>query len=150
MHETDRIIERLAISRQPRVLTVGEGARRLPQARGNLDADNIGARTHHVGDAQPIEARGAQDHVLVADLDQFATILAVLQRQLDRCGGRGAGLQQEACNAPEQALALAGFVFFGSGVGHDGQFVSSPLSIRVFDAERSEDGAFLRFHRLGL
>ena len=66
----------------------------------------ISARgAHHVVDLERVEARGAQDQVLVRELDGFAVLLARAQRFLDGGGGAQSLAREDARQLLNQARA---------------------------------------------
>ena len=63
MHHAARIIERLVEQRDTRHASLIEGFQQLTHRFVFIDRDDIGARHHHVIDAQHAEAQNTQQHL---------------------------------------------------------------------------------------
>ena len=97
MDHAARVVERLVIDRQARMLGLAEHAHQLVDGDGIVDRDDVGARHHHVLDGQFAEAEDAPQHAALLRAQRVA--LAAGERVLDQLAQIGflaeaEGLQQ--------------------------------------------------------
>ena len=82
MNHAARIIERLVIDREPRMLGLAEHAHQLVDGDRVVDGDDVGPRHHHVRDRELAESEDAPEHVALLAAQRIA--LAAGQRILDQ------------------------------------------------------------------
>ena len=82
MDHAARIVERLVIDRQPRMLGLAEHAHQLVDGERVVDGDDVGARHHHVLDRELAEAQDAPEHAALLRAQRVA--LAAGKRILDQ------------------------------------------------------------------
>ena len=99
MDHAARIVERLAIDREPRMLGLAEHAHQLGDGHRVLHGDDVGARHHDVLDRELAEARDVEHGALLRA--EGVAVAAPGQRVLDHLAQ--IGLLAEA-EAGEQAL----------------------------------------------
>ena len=152
MDHAARIVERLVIDREPRMLGLAEHAHQLVDGDRVLDGDDVGARHHHVLDRQLAEPEDAPEHV------------ALLAAQRDRsCCGPAHPRSARAGQAPRRdrksqasartrtppplpdVLPPLGRSFSAvRGVAHGDTSAGralAPLGVRIGDAERGKRAA---------
>ena len=132
MDHPARIIERLAIDRQPRMLGLAEHAHQLVDGDAVVDGNDVGARHHDVLDRELAEAEDATQHAAFLHAQRVA--LAARQRVLDQLAEIGLLAKTELLQqAIEPGCLLVGLallvdrnvVFGGRGVAHPGPSASS-------------------------
>ena len=82
VHHAARIVERLAKERQARDAGGVERLQQLPDRLVLVDGDDVGARHHHVDDAQRAEAEDAQQHLPLLGREG-AAVAGALERVLE-------------------------------------------------------------------
>ena len=120
MDHAARIVERLMVDRQTRMLGLAEDVHQLADGYRVVDRDDVGARQHDVLDGELAEAQDTAQHAALLRAQRFA--LAAGERVLDQLAQIGLFAEteglQHALEPGHLLVGLAGFlgrqVFLGS------------------------------------
>ena len=122
-----RVVERLVIDGQPRVLGLAEHLHQLVHRDAFVHRDDVGARHHHVLDQELAEMQDAAKHAALLHVERVA--LAARERVLDQLAQIGLFAEPEGLKQPLEprrllvgrSLLLGRNVVFGNtiGVAHD-------------------------------
>jgi hypothetical protein len=108
--EAHRVIQRLAVDRQARVLALDEAGGHGVERRRQLQSHDVGARDHHVAHGDALEGRG-----LIHEVGAGAVLVA---RRLGlRLAAKADGAQQLLDRADLLGLVVRGLTLVGGG-GH--------------------------------
>ena len=155
MDHAARIVERLAIDRQARMLGLAEHAHQLVDGDAVVDGNDVGARHHDVLDRELAEAEDAAEHAAFLHaqrvalaarqrvLDQFAEIGLLAKTELFAAGDRTRMLPRRTgvARRPERRPRRSGCCSSRS---------LRIVGVRIGNPERGKHGSLDRFHPLGL
>ena len=123
VHHAARVVERLAKQRQARDAGGVEGLQQLPDRLVLVDGDDVGARHHHVDDAQRAEAEDAQQHLPLLGREG-AAVAGALERVLEhRPQRRRSGQAEPGAQGGEPTVRGLGCRLRGPGRGAIGTIV---------------------------
>ena len=101
MDHAARVVERFAIDREPRMLSLAEHGHQLGDGHRFLHGDDVGARDHDVLDGELAEAERVEQHGALLAAEGVAVRRATGKRVLDHLAQVGLLAEPEA---REQAL----------------------------------------------